>query len=243
MQRESEGILLEVRPHGESSCICKVFTANFGLVAGLIKGGRKKRAELTEGNIVHMSHARRLETQLGTMRVEVLHNNAIAVFDVPERLHMLRYQCEIMAALLPEDVPQPKFYDRTKVMLTSLSGVQSPWQALAHWEVDMLSAVGFGLSLSAEEAVPCEAGSPLYYVSPKSGRAVSKAMGQPYHDKMLILPRFFGGQVGEILDVFALTGHFLRHALEELAPFKKDLTSRDTVLELLLASEKLNKRV
>ena len=238
MQRESEGILLSVRPHGESSCICKVFTEEFGLVAGLIKGGRKKRAELTEGNIVHISHARRLETQLGTMRLEVLHNNAISVFDTPVKLHMLRYQCELMAALLPEDVPQPKFYDRTKTMLTSLAGVDEPWKAMAEWEVDILSAVGFGLSLSPEEAVPCEVGSPLYYVSPKSGRAVSQAMGRPYHDKMLILPRFFGGQTGEILDVFALTGHFLRHALEELAPFKKDLTSRDTVLELLLQADK-----
>ena len=235
MQRESEGILLEVRPHGESSCICKVFTEKYGLVAGLVKGGRKKRAELTEGNLVHMNHARRLESQLGTMRLEVLHNNAIAVFDTPVRLHMLRYQCEIMAALLPEDVEQPKFYDRTKAMITSLAQHPVPWQALAEWEVDILSAVGFGLSLSPEEAVPCEAGSPLYYVSPKSGRAVSQVMGQPYHDKMLILPRFFGGQIGEILDVFTLTGHFLKHALEELAPFKREITSRNMVIDMLIA--------
>ena len=237
MQRESEGILLEVRPHGESSCICKVFTEEYGLVAGLVKGGRKKRAELTEGNLVHITHARRLENQLGTMRIEVLHNNAIAIFDAPDRLNMLRYQCELMAALLPEDVSQPKFYDRTKAMISGLAAHPIPWQALAEWEVDILSAVGFGLSLHPDVAVPCEEGSPLYYVSPKSGRAVSQAMGRPYHDKMLILPRFFGGQVGEILDVFALTGHFLKHALDELAPFKKEITSRNLIIDMLIAGE------
>ncbi len=233
MQRQSEGILLEIRAHGESSCICKVFTAEYGLVAGLVKGGRRKKSELTEGNVVQITHSRRLETQLGSLRLEVLSSPIIRIFDDMAKLQILRYQCELMAALLPEDMPQPKFYDRTKFMLETLGAEENYWAHLAEWELDILSAVGFGLSLTPENAVPCPDNSPLYYVSPRTGRAVSKTMGLPYHNKMLLLPKFFGGQEGGFLDVFSLTGHFLNHALAELAPYKKTLTTRQGLIDTM----------
>jgi len=63
----------------------------------------------------------------------------------------------------------------------------------------------------------------LIYVSPKSGRAVSRAAGEPYKDKMLRLPMFLhlsGHNVApnhaEILDSLRLTGYFMDRWL--LAP-------------------------
>ena len=61
----------------------------------------------------------------------------------------------------------------------------------------------------------------LIYVSPKSGRAVSRAAGEPWHDRMLRLPAFLRGEPdgepasGDLSDAFALTGFFLaRHVFE-----------------------------
>jgi DNA repair protein RecO (recombination protein O) len=60
----------------------------------------------------------------------------------------------------------------------------------------------------------------LIYVSPKSGRAVSRTAGAPYADKMLRLPAFLLDRDAlpagrDLADGFALTGFFLaRHVLE-----------------------------
>ena len=234
MIREGEGILIGVRPHGDSSCVVYIFSAEYGPIAGLFRGGRKKNADLTVGNLVQFTHTSRLPTQLGSMRFEVMFSPAIYVFEDMPRLQTLRYQCELMQAILPEDVPQPKFYDRTREVLKNLAQPENHWQRLAGWEVDILSAVGYGLSLTPEQAVPCEQNSPLYYVSPRSGRAVPRAVGQPYHDRLLLLPQFFGGQKGGMLDVFKLTGHFLGHAMAELAPYKT-LSTRAQLLDLAVA--------
>ena len=58
-------------------------------------------------------------------------------------------------------------------------------------------------------------------MSPKSGRAVSGAAGDPYRDKLLKLPMFLRGGAGgdpsidDILSGFELTGYFLgRHIFE-----------------------------
>ena len=61
----------------------------------------------------------------------------------------------------------------------------------------------------------------LVYVSPKSGRAVSRQAGEPWREKLLALPAFLrdasvdAPSPQDISDGFALTGFFLaRHVLE-----------------------------
>ena len=54
----------------------------------------------------------------------------------------------------------------------------------------------------------------LVYVSPKSGRAVSGAAGEPYKDRMLTLPPFLLSaqsrlQPGDVKAGLDLTAHFL----------------------------------
>jgi DNA repair protein RecO (recombination protein O) len=80
-----------------------------------------------------------------------------------------------------------------------------------------LAALGFGLDLTACAATGVN--DDLAYVSPRSGRAVSRSAGAPYHDKLLPLPGFlWRGVVAEPADLVAglmLTGHFLHHHLLE----------------------------
>jgi DNA repair protein RecO (recombination protein O) len=89
---------------------------------------------------------------------------------------------------------------------------------VARFELQILAELGFGLDLSA-----CAGGGgsdDLIYVSPKSGRAVSREAGAPYADRMLKLPVFLreadaAPAGGDLADGFALTGYFLtRHVLE-----------------------------
>ena len=83
----------------------------------------------------------------------------------------------------------------------------------------MLTELGFGLDLEACAATGATAD--LIYVSPKSGRAVSRIAGEPWHDRMLHLPALlrteWNGEpeTGDLSQAFALTGFFLqRHVLD-----------------------------
>ena len=82
----------------------------------------------------------------------------------------------------------------------------------------MLAELGFGLDLSC-----CAASGTtkdLIYVSPKSGRAVSRAAGEEWRERLLPLPSFLRDveislSPAEIAAAFTLTGHFLTvHVLE-----------------------------
>jgi DNA repair protein RecO (recombination protein O) len=229
-ERADSGIILKSWPNGEGHAVASVFSAHNGRVQGLLKGADKKRALLQPGNIVTLTHRRRLDSQLGTLTLELERDSCALVFSSPVRLHMLRYVGEALYTALPEEQPFPRFYDTLRQFVLTLHQPH-PWERLAWLEADLLSALGFGLALTPDEAVTDPHGSPLYYVSPKTGRAVSRHMGAPYHDKMLLLPKLFGGVEGGFLDVFKLTGHFLRAALGG-----KDLPTRQTLLDLGIKS-------
>ena len=66
----------------------------------------------------------------------------------------------------------------------------------------MLAELGFGLDL--ETCAATGVASELAFVSPKSGRAVSRGAGEPWQDRLLRLPLFSGltdAEQGRVLDV------------------------------------------
>ena len=77
----------------------------------------------------------------------------------------------------------------------------------------------------------------LIYVSPRSGRAVSRDAGKPYCDRLLKLPRFLleddaAPTPADVLAGFALTGHFFER--DVLSPHGLTLpASRTRLIELL----------
>ena len=62
---------------------------------------------------------------------------------------------------------------------------------MARFELLLLDELGFGLDL--ESCAATGSRDDLVYVSPKSGRAVSRAAGEPYRDRLLPLPGFLAG--------------------------------------------------
>jgi DNA repair protein RecO (recombination protein O) len=140
-----------------------------------------------------------------------------------------------LAKHLPERDPHPQLYYGALEVLGALDDVRV-WPALlVRWEMLLLQDLGFGLDLSECAATGTDAN--LIYVSPKSGRAVSRDAGKPYCDRLLKLPRFLLDEDAAptpagVLAGFALTGHFFER--DVLAPHGLTLpTSRTRLLELL----------
>jgi DNA repair protein RecO (recombination protein O) len=88
---------------------------------------------------------------------------------------------------------------------------------MVRFELQMLAELGFGLDLESCAATGTELD--LGYVSPKSGRAVSRTAAEPWQNRLFRLPAFLSEAVtpslSDIADGFALTGFFFeRHVLE-----------------------------
>jgi len=206
-----EGLLLSVRRHGEGAAILEVFTEGHGRHAGVAPGGGSRRQAplLQPGAQLSLEWSARLEAHIGSWRAEPLRSRAAALMGDRAALAAMGSVAALSLAFLPERAPHPALYART-VALADALGEDPDWPALyALWELALLSELGFGLDLSVCAATG--ATEDLAWISPKSGRAVSREAGGPWADRLLPLPRLFLGE-GEAPDVAAalrVTGHFL----------------------------------
>ena len=214
MNWSDEGVILSVRPHGETAAVVELFTRQHGRHLGLVHGGRsrKSRPVLQIGNHVDATWKARLSEHLGHMTLELRHGYAAPAMDSAAALTGLTSLCTL-ARLMPERDPHPNLYEVTLFVLGYLDD-DEVWPALlVRWEIALLEELGFGLDLSQCAATGGNDG--LIYVSPKSGRAVSASAGEPYKDKLLPLPQFLlGGRQGhvskaDVINGLALTAHFL----------------------------------
>lgn len=221
MNWSDEAIVLSVRAHGETAAVVELLTRQHGRHMGLVHGGRsrKLRPVLQTGNHVEVTWKARLAEQLGHVTLELRRGYAAESMDDARALAALT-SLAALARLLPERDPHPNMFEITLFVLGFLDD-PSVWPALmVRWELALLGELGFGLDLTACAATG--ANDNLIYVSPKSGRAVSASAGEPYRDKLLVLPAFLAGnrQAGvtaaDISAGFALTGHFIANRL--LAP-------------------------
>jgi DNA repair protein RecO (recombination protein O) len=224
MEWRDTGFVLAARRHGESALIVELLTAEHGRHAGLVRGGQspRRRALLQPGNSLAASWRGRLPEHLGTLDCELVAAHAARFLNDPDRLAALSAATALLLTALPEREPHADLYRSFAGLLEALDSGPFWAQSYVAWECDLLAGLGFGLDLGSCAATG--ASDDLAYVSPRSGRAVSRAAGLPYHDKLLPLPRFLwcdtpAGQPAsqnEIVAGLALTRYFLLHHL--LAP-------------------------
>lgn len=216
MEWSDEGLVLAVRPHGETAAVAEILTRNNGRTSGFVHGGRSRRLRpvLMTGNHVDVVWRGRLAEQLGHFSLELRRSYAAEVMHSPSALALLS-TLATLARLVPERDPHPNLYEITLFVLSFVDD-DSVWPALyARWEMALLDELGVGLDLSSCAATGKREN--LIYVSPRSGRAVSAEAGEPYKDKLLALPPFLRGTVsagavpdgGDVRAGLALTGYFL----------------------------------
>jgi DNA repair protein RecO (recombination protein O) len=220
MDWRDTGFVLTARRHGESGLIVELLTAGHGRHAGLVRGGQspKRRALLQPGNLVAAAWRGRLEEHLGTFEIELSRAHAAGLIDDADRLAALSAAAALIALALPEREPHGDVYRGFAALLAALDSPSGWAESYVAWECGLLAALGYGLDLASCAATGLN--DDLAYVSPRSGRAVSRSAGTPYHDKLLTLPAFLWrdapAEGADIIAGLALTGHFLHHHL--LAP-------------------------
>ena len=208
MEWTGEALLIGVRRHGESSLIAEAMVAGRGRCLGLVRGGRSSKlaATLQPGNTIQLTWRARLEDHLGTFTVELLQARAAELIADRKRLYLSQLVCEHLH-LLPERDP----HDGLLAMALDLIDHDPDGTTLARFELALLDELGFGLDLQTCAATGVT--QDLTHVSPKSGRAVSRAAAEPYKDRLLPLPSFLhargNASPDDIRNALRLTAHFL----------------------------------
>jgi DNA repair protein RecO (recombination protein O) len=213
MQWTDDAIVLGVRRHGEANAIAELFTRAHGRHLGLVHGGfgSRMRPVLQAGNGVSATWRARLDEHLGTYTVEPVRVRTATMFAAHHALFAVTHLAAL-ARLLPERDSYEAIFDELDTILDQLDDANIVAAQVARFELRMLAELGFGLDLSSCAATGVT--DELIYVSPKSGRAVSREGGEPWRDRLLRLPVFLGDpqvspSADELAAGFALTGHFL----------------------------------
>ena len=214
MQWEDEAILLSARRHGEGALVLQVFTPYHGRHGGLVRGGasRKNRPTYQPGNHLAITWRARLVDQLGSVTAELITPNAALVMDRPVRLAALMSACALVEKALPDRDPHPDLYNLLRQLIDTLT-TSSVWATdYVRFELAMLTDLGFGLDLSPDADLVSDAD--LVYVSPRTGRAVTREKAKGYEDRVLPLPGFLVGRYDDdvnaaVRDGLRLAGHFL----------------------------------
>jgi DNA repair protein RecO (recombination protein O) len=217
MQWIDEGIVLGVKRHGETSVILELMTREHGRHLGLVRGGAgtRLRGVLQPGNAVRATWRARLDEHLGHYTVEGIDLRAARFLPAAHAVHGVTHLAAL-CRLLAEREQHAAIHAALEAILDRLDDPAAAAPLIARFELNFLAELGFGLDLSSCAATG--AADDLIYVSPRSGRAVSRAAGEAYRDKLLRLPAFLHSEAqpesaNDLADAFALTGFFLdRHA-------------------------------
>lgn len=236
MEWRDEGVLLSVRSHGESAAIIEVFTALHGRHAGIVRGGAARRLTpiLQPGAQLAVIWRARLDDHIGAFVVEPLRSRAGVLGD---RLALsgLAAICALLHVAIAEREPHPGLWASSMRMLDALQTAPDwPLQYL-RWELQLLEELGFGLDLTACAVTGSR--EDLAYVSPRTGRAVSRVAAGEWVSRLLPLPVALLGQGpadgAEIAQGLALTGHFLAREVTQMANGRPLPEARARLVDLL----------
>ncbi len=213
MQWTDDGIVLGVKRHGETSVILELLTHARGRHLGLVRGGAgaRLRAVLQPGNSLRATWRARLDEHLGNYAVEGVNLRAADFLAAAHALHGVTHLAAL-CRLLAEREPHARVHGALEAILNALGDAAAAAPMVARFELAFLAELGFGLDLRSCAATG--AIDDLIYVSPRSGRAVSRAAGEAYREKLMRLPAFLRADddpvsAADLADAFALTGFFL----------------------------------
>jgi DNA repair protein RecO (recombination protein O) len=225
MKWQDQGIVLGARRHGENSWITSLFTFEHGRHLGLLRLSKKDLSFLQVGNFVQASWSARLVEQLGMWQLELTFSPLARLIHDPLKLIALTSVTQLLNSALPERHVYPALYQSLEALIHELTlesqdlHDQTRWlKPYALFELMMLEQLGYGLDLTRCAATGQR--DDLIFVSPKSGRAVSREAGLPYQERLFKFPAFLKGRGEDLLEdaevppseigeSLKMTGHFI----------------------------------
>ena len=226
---DDEGLILSSINYSETSIILKVFTRNYGVQKGFVRGAKsKKKSNIYEaGNLVSISFKSRTEEMLGIFLVDLMKPSPLLYLNDLKRFSCIISVINLLEFSLLESEPETELYFYSKNLINKIFSYEEGWiEEYIRWEVFLLKKIGFGLELS--KCILSNKKTNLSYVSPKSGCAVNKEAGKPWEKKLLELPKFLisdnKADRSELRKGFKITTYFLTkfaNSIDKILPFTR----------------------
>lgn len=148
MELRAPAILVAARLHGETAVIARMLTAEYGLIAAYIAGGRGRvlRPVVIPGNLVAVDLRAKSDSQLPFARLELTESRAPWIGE-PLPASAIDWATALTAAALPERQPYPSLYSALDGLLRAIchAGSARDWvRALIGYEALMLRELGYG---------------------------------------------------------------------------------------------------
>lgn len=186
MNFRDKAIVISKKPLQERFSILTVLTENHGIYSGLIKLG-KNSSNISEGSLVDYFWQARLDNHLGFVKCEQIKSYHSHIVQNKTKLYAFNSIVGLIKAAFAEREPHRRLFYKMLNYLELLK-INFCFGDYFFMELDILEEAGYGLDLS--KCADTGKSDDLYYVSPKSGRAVSRSSGEAFADKLLLLPNF-----------------------------------------------------
>lgn len=187
MKLESDGILISLRPFDDKNAIAQIFSRNFGVMSGMMRGAIVARTNKPLiGQIGNVTWNARLDSALGVFHWDAEKNLAAPIMNDSNLLPFMNSAFGLISTMLPERESYIGLYDETIKLITNMLRSNDVTQEYLNWEMCLLRELGYALDLS--HCSGCGKTTNLNYLSPKTGRAVCDDCAAPYISKLYRLP-------------------------------------------------------
>lgn len=148
MHIRTPAIFISARQHGETAVVARFLTAEFGLVAAYVAGGRGRqlRPVLIPGNVVEVQVSARSDNQLPFAKVELVQSRGPYLGE-PLAAAAIGWVCALTATALPERQAYPSLHSALGGLIDAICFAPSArgWAgALVGYETLLLRELGYG---------------------------------------------------------------------------------------------------
>ncbi len=231
MKVTDEGLFLYSQSFGEKSKIIYILAKDNGLIKGLSRNTKNKKNNLINFDNVKFVWSSRNKDALGYLNIEQKEPN-------PQTKYLFSIikasASELCIKFLPPWEKNLEIYK--SILKLSLIQDHDDFNLIGEyikWEINFLKNIGYELNINF-----CSVsgdGNEAYYISPKTGNAVSYSVGKKYSSKIFKIPlcmkdNFKKNFYEDYIDALHITGFFLSKILDYQ---KKKFIFRNQIIDYL----------
>ena len=235
MRIEDNGFIVFVKKFEENSLLVRILSKENGLISGYIKHTKKDINQYQLGNLVIFVWSAKNNNQLGSLKIELIKSYLSIFITNKFYLDLIENITISINELIYERYLENNLYKNIENIFNSIIENKTKNEILKeflYFENTLLNVLGTGIIF--EKNTPIYE---LYYISPKTGLAVSKTKGEPYKDKLFLFPQLFlKNEIleQELQETFDILDFFLKKHLnqnENILKYKKIATLNKKLFE------------
>lgn len=242
---EDVGIIFYTKKHKGDSLVVKIISKNNNIVTGFVFNALNKTnfCKNQIGNYIHFCYSKDSENSLGILNIDLINSNSEIFFQKKESIAIINSAIFFLNFLLIENSETELIY---KKFFNLVFSIKNNANYIILYYLDFLFSLFEYLGINLNPYICSVTGDQnTYYISPKTGNAVTKSIGEKYKDKLFIIPKCFKQFIYEkddIINALNIMFFFLQKFIQEnnLFYLKKDFTFLSKALIFTVKNSNFN---